>query len=92
MATQTTIATALQDKIDAKAALKTAIETQNVPVGTIKLSDYAPKVSLIGKVQGSGQHLVTFYDFNGTVLKRERVATGGNATAPTAPMTRFWKT
>ena len=66
MANQTTIAAALQDKIDAKAALKTAIEAQNVPVGTVKLSDYAPKVSLIGKVQGSGQHLVTFYDFDGT--------------------------
>ena len=89
MATQTTIAAALQDKIDAKAALKTAIETQNVPVGTIKLSDYAPKVSLIGKVQGSGQHLVTFYDFDGTVLKRERVATGGNATAPTTPVHQY---
>lgn len=89
MATQTTIAAALQDKIDSKAAIKTAIEAKGVTVGTVKLSDYAAKVSLIGKVQGSGQHLVTFYDFDGTVLKRERVATGGNATAPTTPTHQY---
>lgn len=38
---------------------------------------------------GTGQHLVTFYDFNGKVLKRQRVATGGNATAPTTPTHEF---
>lgn len=35
---------------------------------------------------GIGQHLVTFYDFDGKVLKRQRVATGGNATAPDTPI------
>lgn len=38
---------------------------------------------------GTGQHLVTFYDFDGKVLKRQRVATGGNATAPTTPTHEF---
>ena len=47
MATQTTIAAALQDKIDAKAAIKTAIEAKGVTVGTVKLSDYAAKIGEI---------------------------------------------
>lgn len=38
---------------------------------------------------GAGQHLVTFYDFNGKVLKRQRVATGGDATAPLTPTHEF---
>jgi len=38
---------------------------------------------------GTGQHLVTFYDFDGKVLKRERVATGGNATAPDTPIHEY---
>ena len=87
------IASELQDKIDAKAAIKAAIEAKGVTVGTVKLSDYAAKV---GEIQtdpsipvGTGQHLVTFYDFDGKVLKRQRVATGGNATAPTTPTHEF---
>ena len=47
MATQTTIAAALQDKIDAKAAIKTAIEAKGVTVGAVKLSDYAAKIGEI---------------------------------------------
>lgn len=51
MANQTTIAAALQDKIDAKAAIKAAIESKGVTVGTVKLSDYAAKV---GEIQTTG--------------------------------------
>jgi surface protein len=41
MATQTTIAAALQEKINSKAALKTAFERRGLTVGTAKLSEYA---------------------------------------------------
>ena len=40
MAIQTTIAAALQDKIDAKAGLKTAFERMGLTVGNAKLSEY----------------------------------------------------
>ena len=87
------IASELQDKINSKAAIKTAIEAKGVTVGDIKLNQYAAKVNAIqqdpSKPVGVGQHLVTFYDFDGKVLKRERVATGEDATAPTTPTHEF---
>ena len=93
MAEKTTIAAALQDKIDSKAAIKTAIEAKGVTVGNVLLSDYASKVAAISQDPsipvGTGAHLVTFYDFDGKVLKRERVATGGNATAPDTPIHQY---
>lgn len=41
------IASELQDKIDAKAAIKTAIEAKGVTVGDIKLNEYAAKIDEI---------------------------------------------
>jgi hypothetical protein len=38
---------------------------------------------------GTGQHLVTFYDFDGKVLKRQRVNTGEDATAPETPIHQY---
>ena len=87
------IASELQDKINAKAAIKAAIEAKGVTVGDVKLNQYAAKIDSIAQDPsipvGTGQHLVTFYDFDGKVLKRERVATGGNATAPNTPTHQY---
>lgn len=79
-----------QDSVE---ACKVSLENKDVvvPIGA-KLADIS---GLIDEIEqgggdpsipvGTGQHLVTFYDFDGKVLKRERVATGGNATAPDTP-------
>lgn len=87
------IASELQDKIDAKAAIKASIEAKGVTVGNVKLNQYASKVDAIAQDPsvpvGSGQHLVTFYDFDGKVLKRQRVNTGENATAPAIPTHQY---
>ena len=47
------IASELQDKINAKAAIKTAIEAKGVTVGDIKLNQYATKIAEI-KQGGTG--------------------------------------
>lgn len=87
------IASELQDKIDAKAAIKASIEAKGVTVGDVKLNQYASKVDAIAQDPsipvGVGQHLVTFYDFDGKVLKRQRVNTGEGATAPAIPTHQF---
>jgi len=87
------IASELQDKINAKAAIKASIEAKGVTVGDVKLNQYASKVDAIAQDPsipvGTGQHLVTFYDFDGKVLKRQRVNTGENATAPATPTHEF---
>lgn len=87
------IASELQDKIDAKAAIKASIEAKGVTVGDVKLNQYASKVDAIAQDPsipvGTGQHLVTFYDFDGKVLKRQRVNTGENATAPAIPTHQY---
>lgn len=87
------IASELQDKINAKAAIKTAIEAKGVMVVDIKLNQYAAKIDEIQQDPsipvGIGQHLVTFYDFDGKVLKRQRVNTGEDATAPDTPVHQY---
>ena len=84
MAIQTTIASALQDKIDAKAALKTAIETKGVTVGSALLSEYAGKVAEItasaNNESGIGNIKVKFYDYDGTLLWTHRVNIGESIT------------
>lgn len=93
MAVKGTIAEALQDKIDSKEAIKQAIIAKGVTVDDELLSDYAGKVAAIAQDPsipvGVGQHLVTFYDFDGKVLKRQRVSTGDNAIAPTTPTHQY---
>ena len=87
------IASELQDKINAKAAIKASIEAKGVTVGNVKLNQYAAKVDAIAQDPtipvGVGQHLVTFYDFDGKVLKRQRVNTGENATDPAIPTHQY---
>lgn len=90
------IASELQDKINAKAAIKAAIEAKGVTVGDVKLNQYAAKIDEIEQgggdpsiPVGTGQHLVTFYDFDGKVLKRQRVNTGEDATAPAIPTHQY---
>ena len=63
-----------------------------VPVGA-KLADIS---GLIDEIQqdpsipvGTGQHLVTFYDYDGKVLKRQRVNTGESATSPAIPTHQY---
>ena len=69
----------------AKAAIKGAIEAKGVAVESGLIDTYADKVSQIGEIQGTGQHLVVFYDYDGIVLKRQRVNTGEDATPPAIP-------
>ena len=83
-----------QDSVEA-CKISLANKDVVVPVGA-KLADIS---GLIDEIEqgggdpsipvGTGQHLVTFYDFDGKVLKRERVATGGNATAPDTPIHQY---
>lgn len=83
-----------QDSVE---ACKVSLENKDVvvPAGS-KLADIS---GLIDEIQqgggdpsipvGVGQWLVTFYDFNGKVLKRQRVNTGESATAPAIPTHEF---
>ena len=81
----------LQRIIHSKAAIKAAIEAKGVTVGNGTIDTYASKVDAIqtGGVVGTGTYLVRFFDFDGTILKQQRVNAGENATAPTVPTHQF---
>lgn len=86
MATQTTIAAALQDKIDAKAAIKAAIENKGgtVPANSL-LSNYSLYISsLFDNIVKIGYYKVRFYS-RGILIKEQWVLSGTNATPPTTP-------
>ena len=76
-----------------KLAIKSAIEAKGRSVGAIPFRQYADEINAIAQDPsipvGVGQHLVTFYDFDGKVLKRQRVNTGENATAPAIPTHQY---
>ena len=76
---------------NAKAALKNSIEAKGVSVGAVSIDQYASKVDAIstGGVVGTGSFLVRFFDFDGTILKQQRVNAGENATAPTVPTHQY---
>ena len=67
-----------------KAAIKTAIEAKGVTVGeAVTFRQYADK---IGEIETrEGDLLVRFIDYDGTILKEQRVNSGEDATAPTVP-------
>lgn len=82
-----TTAQKLQAIRASKAAIKAAIEAKGVSdVGNV-LSQYAAKIASI-PTGGGGQtgHLVRWIDYDGTVLKEERVQTGQAATPPDDPV------
>lgn len=80
------IADELQRLIDAKADIKASIENKGVTVGDSTLDTYASKIDEIttggGSVEG---HKVTFWDFDGVILKEEIVQDGEDATPPITP-------
>jgi hypothetical protein len=85
------IATEITRLQNAKSAIKTAIEAKGMDVGSAKLDAYASKIDAIQQigVVGTGTFLVRFFDFDGTILRQERVNAGGNATAPTTPTHQY---
>ena len=67
-----------------KAAIKTAIEAKGVTVGeAVTFRQYADKIGEIETIEGD--LLVRFIDYDGTILKEQRVNSGEDATAPTVP-------
>lgn len=88
----------IADKLDRLSTVRTNVRSALVAKGvtaaaTHNLEDFAGDIAAIPTDPtipvGTGQHLVTFYDFDGKVLKRQRVATGGDATAPATPTHQF---
>jgi hypothetical protein len=71
----------------AKADLKTAINAKGQSIDDETLDEYAGFVDAIevGGGGGTGDYLVRFFDYDGTVLKEEYVDSGEAATAPTSP-------
>ena len=70
-----------------KTAIKDAIVAKGVavPSGTT-FREYADKIGEIqGGGAGEGDYLVRFLDWEGTILKEQRVNSGLDATAPTLP-------
>jgi len=74
--------------LDEKEAIRQAIigKEVEVPVGT-PLNEYPAKIAAIetGGGAGTGPIRVRFVDFDGTILKEERLEVGGSATAPPIP-------
>ena len=72
--------------ISAKADIKTAIENKGVTVGNDLIDTYAAKIDAIptggGSIEG---HKVTFWDYDGVILKEEIVQEGEDATPPITP-------
>ena len=65
---------------------KSAIRLKGVDVSAAaKLAELYDKISQIGNVQGSGTYLVRFFDFDGTIIKQQRVNAGESATEPIFP-------
>ncbi|MBN2814989.1 MAG: leucine-rich repeat protein [Bacteroidales bacterium] len=84
-----TIASKLQSIIDSKAAIKTAIEAKGVDMEGVSLPAYANKIAQIQTTGGTGDHLVRFIDFDGTILKEQWVNTGESASPPETPIHDF---
>lgn len=82
------IATEITRLQNAKAALKTAINAKGRSITDETLDEYAAEVDLIEAGGGgttTGDFLVRFIDYDGTVLKEEWVDSGNDATPPTLP-------
>jgi len=72
----------------AKADLKTAINAKGRAITDEPLDEYAAEVDAIvtgGGAPTTGDYLVRFIDYDGTILKEEWVNSGNNATPPTLP-------
>lgn len=82
------IATEIARLQQAKADLKTAINTKGRAITDETIDQYAAEVDAIevgGGGTTTGDFLVRFIDYDGTVLKEEWVDSGEDATPPTLP-------
>lgn len=92
-----TIAKKLTYLAETKAAIKDAIEAKGVTVGNIPFRQYADKIALIegeGGGEITGDYIVRFIDYDGTILQVSGVDDGGDVTPPTPPVYDdlvFWK-
>ena len=87
-----TVASEITRLQNSKAAIKAAIEAKGVTVDpAVKLDGYAAKIGEITQGGGSGggatsgDYLVRFIDYDGTILKEEWVNQGEDATPPETP-------
>lgn len=85
------IASAIQLKQQQVAAAYTACDEKGATMpaaGSQNLSNLASTISTIsggGPAPATKQYTVTWYDYDGTVLKEDTVDEGGSSTAPTVP-------